>query len=195
LGRKKKVLARLLDGPHGRPVRVAQRLEKPYYPLKSKPHGKAANVWELTTILKERAPLVYLFVVDQIKKPIRNRDPKLQGIIEELKQITGRSRSPSSRERLAYVIERAMEDAWATWGLTHPFSIGDHDAFFRRYVHGHPGAIKVFRQALHQPKPWHRHHVGHEIQWFLGNRGEAARHYQCLIPAPRQIPVMTIIEE
>lgn len=88
-----------------------------------------------------------------------------------------------------------MAGAWDVWGLKPPYSEGEHDSFYRRYVHGHPSAVRVFRSVLRQPQPWHRHHVGHEIKWFLGKPGKAARHYRLLKPKPMRIPFLQIIKE
>ena len=157
------------------------------------PRGKTGAAWEFTTFLKERAPLVYVFIVRELRMSSSERDLKLQKIINEWRQDADRTR-PNSRELTAYIIERAMTGAWKVWGIKPPYSEGDHDAFFRRYIHGHADAIKVFRSALRQPLPWHRHHVGHQIKWFLGKPGEAARHYKLLKPTQR-IPFLQVIRE
>ncbi len=114
-------------------------------------------------------------------------------IIEECKQDDTPQIRPNVRELTAYVIERAMAGAWETWGLNPPSS--DVDSFFRRYIHGHPGAIRPIREALHWPQPWDRHHVGHQIKWFLGERGEAARHYQYDKRKSTRFPVISVVEE
>ena len=181
--------------PGGRPVRITERLENPYYPLKSKPRGKAAKVWELTTFLKERVPLVYAYIVNEKEKMVAERNQQLQRIVEQLKQSVGQRKTRSRRRLTAYVIERAMEGAWEKWGLKPPYSAGNHDAFFRRYVHGHRGAIRDFRTALREPQPWHQHHVGHGLKSFFGAPGEAARHYGLMVPTPCQIAVLRIVEE
>ena len=186
---------KLLPGLRGRPVRITERLEKPYYPLPSKPRGRAAGTWEFTTLLKERAPLVYVYVVDQLRLGTKERETRFQKIVDKWRQRTGRMGRPLSKELTAYTIERAFEGAWEKWAITLPCRTDEVDSFYRRYVHGHPSAIKVFRKCLHEPKPWPRHHVGRELKWFLGKSGDAARHYGVLARTPTPIPILTIREE
>ncbi len=190
MGRKRKILEKLFKNSDGSQVwMIAGYLKKPHRYIFGKhgPRGKTGSAWEFTNFLKERVPLVYLFIVGELKKSSSERDLELQKIINEWRQDAGRTR-PNSRELTAFVFERAMAGAWELWGIKPPYSVGDHDAFFRRYVHGHPDALRVLRSVLREPQPWHRHHVGHEIKWFLGEPGEAARHYELLKPKPIRIP-------
>jgi len=208
VGRKKKVRGKVLEGPRGKHVRVTTHLLKAQqvlarYTRKRPPRGKAADLWPLTSFLKERVPLVYVFIVDELNKSDRERNPDLQRIVEEWREVTSdhlkkssaRHKWPSARQLTPYVIERAMGDTWKTWELKRPYSQQEHDHFFRRYVHGHPKAIRDFREALRQPQPWHRHHVGHEIKWFLGRPGEAARKYNLLKPRSSYATIVSIVEE
>jgi len=199
MGRKKRVHGTLYpkSSPRRRDVRVTTFKVKAKHVFARftrtrQPRGKTGSLWLFTTILKERVPLIYAFVVDELKKPIANRSPDLQGIIGE---VDWPRRIPSARELTAYIIERAMGSAWEAWGLKRPYSEGEHDSFFRRYVHGHPGAIRAFRKAIRLPQPWERHHIGHEIKCFLGNPGEAARQYNLLNPRDSSVTLMRILEE
>ena len=200
MGRKKKVKGTILGtGPIGKPIRVSFESVKgaPYIfrDTKHVPRGHSANVWEFTNVLKERAPLIYVFVVEELKKNIKIRNPDLQKIIGEWKEISSFKRPPTARELTAYIIERAFEGAWENWGLKRPYSAQDHDNFFRRYVHGKPGIIKDYRRALRDPQPWHRHHVGHQIKWFLEKPGKAAKQYDVLKFHPFILSIMIIKEE
>ncbi len=199
MGRKKKVPGKLYPGesPRGKDVRVTTfRVKSKHFLARftrvRQPRGKTGDSWLLTMILKERVPLIYAFLVDELKKPIANRSPHLQRIIGE---VEWPRRIPSARELTAYVIERAMGNAWEAWGLKRPYSEGEHDSFFRRYVHGHPGAIRAFRKAIRMPQPWERNHIGHEINCFLDSPGEAARQYNLLKPRDSWFTVMSILEE
>lgn len=191
MGRPRK--GRYFPGPKGRVLRITKRLEKLYYFRSRKPRGKAARSYEFTELLKERVPFVYVFVVDQVRKAKEEQNPAFQKIVAEWETATGLSK-PSARELTAYVIERAFEGAWDRWGIIPPFRSGECDSLYRRYVHGHPGAIKIFRKVLREPQPWQRHHVGHELKWFLSSSGEAARHYRLLEESPLLIPILTIRE-
>lgn len=121
----------------------------------------------------------------------------MQEIIEEWKREEDppAKRTPSARVLTAYIIERAMAGAWEVWGVKPPHSQAEHDSFFRRYVHGHAGALRAFRAALHEPTPWDRHHVGHELKWFLGEPGGAARHYGFLQRNPEKFCVAILERE
>jgi len=196
VGRKKKARGKLFEGLRGKPIRITRHLVKPQHLVarltrKRPPRGKAADVYELTSFLKERAPLVYVFIVEELKKGTGAQNPQLQRIIAEWNRDVAPYKRPTARELTAYVMERAMGGAWEAWGLKRPQS----DTFYRRYIHGHPGAIRDFRRALRQPRPWHRHHVGHEIKWFLGRPGEAARKYNLLKPRSSYATIVSIVEE
>jgi hypothetical protein len=183
VGRPKK--GRVLPGPNGRVILCKERIEKPYFLVRPQPRGPGAGSWEFTVILKERVPLVYVFVVEELKKVENERNRALQRIINEWQGTTGHSgKRPPSLELTAYIVERAFKGAWERWKIKPPFERSQCDSLFRRYVHGHPGAIRVFRAAIRQPKPWHRHHVGHELRWFLSTPGEASRHYRLLSDSP-----------
>jgi len=210
MGRKKVVRGNILKGLRERPVRLrvffgpktntegciiepGPKLQQ--YLSKHLPRGKAEFVWPVTCILKERVPLVYVFIVDELKKRKESKqDRRLVKILKEWRKEQARV-WPSARELTAYIIERAMHGVWEAWGLKPPYTAQEHDNFYRRYVHGHPGAIRTFREALRIPQPWDRHHVGRELRWFLGPPGKAARHYHLLDPKPLYGPVLQLIEE
>jgi len=197
VGRKKKVRGKAFKGLRGKSARMTpgyRRLHN-YFGTRA-PRGRTGIVWSLTEFLKERVPLVYVFCVEELKKSDQNRNRGLQRILQEWRKDAAPRKRPSTRELTAYIIERAMADAWEVWGIKPPYSEGDHDAFYRRYIHGHADAIKVFRSVLCQSKPWPEHHVGHEIKWFLGKPGKAARHYNFVKLSPTsRVPVLRIIEE
>lgn len=210
MGRKKKVRGTLYPNasPRGKDVRVTTFEVKSQHLLARlgrthQPRGKTGNVWLFTMILKERVPLIYAFVVDELKKPTTNRNPDLQRIIKEWRGVEWPRTRPSARQLTAYIMERAMGHAWEAWGLKRPYTEGDHDAFFRRYIHGHPGAIQAYRKALRMPQPqnkeekalWKKHHIGHEIKCFLGRPGEAARKYNLLKPRLSYATIVSIVEE
>ncbi len=159
---------------------------------KREPRGRTGRAYLFATILKERAPLVYAFVKNELEKDRAARDPRLAPIIQEwrAKRLNPQSqkRLPSRRELAAFIIERAFEGAWEVWGVRPPHSSAQLNSFFRRYIHGHPKAILGFRRAL-EMAPWEMHHVGYEMKWFLGAPGEAARHYNLLSPGPLDSPL------
>lgn len=196
MGRKKKVRGTLFVDSEGRRVRITAgyvRADRLLY--RHAPRGKTGASWELTTFLKEFAPLVYVFLVNELKKSDRDWIPNFRRIIEEWKQDATPRTKPTARELTAYIIERAMDGAWEVWKLNRPYSKGEHDSFYRRYVHGHRGAIRAYREALHMSQPWPRNHVGHQIKFFLGNRGEAACHYGFLARKSTRFAVITVEEE
>jgi hypothetical protein len=197
VGRPKKVRGRLFEGLRGEKVRVVEGWSK-WAPFVGKaPRGKTGHAWDFTSFLKERVPLVYAFTVDELGRSVITRNPALQEIIEKWRREEDppARRTPSARVLTAYIVERAMAEAWEVWGVKRPYSQADHDAFFRRYVHGHPGALHTFRTALRQPTPWDRHHVGHELKWFLGKPGEAARHYGFLERRAKRFCVVILERE
>lgn len=160
--------------------------------------GKTGRAWRMTAFLKERAPLVYAFIVDELRKGRKSPkklDRDLQQIIQEWKVQWEMRRKPWALEITAYVIERALGDAWEVWGLKRPYRPERLGTFFRRYVHGHPGAIRVYREALRMPKPWERGHVGHVVKAFLGPPGEVARRYDLLDTKQMQVAIVKIEEE
>jgi hypothetical protein len=190
MGRKKKPQGCVLLGPHGRPIRFNARIDKGPYPSflhQKQPRGRTVKTWLFTNLLKERAPLVYVFVVNEVNRGWDRIDPKLQRIMDEGFEKQDLPRKPSARELTAYLIERAFQGAWAAWNIEPPYRQGLDKArsFIRRYVHGHPEAIRDFRLALSLPKPWDRFHVGHDLKYFLGQPGAAAKYYNML--EPRQL--------
>ncbi len=197
MGRKKKVRGRVIKVPAGKPARVTPGYRRLHHYFGTRaPRGRTGIVWSLTEFLKERVPLVYVFCVEELRKSDQDRNPDLQRILQEWRKEAAPRKRPPARELTAYVIERAMAGAWEVWRTKPPYSEGDHDVFYRHYVHGHPEAIKDFRAVLCQPKPWPQHHVGHELSWFLGKAGEAARHYNFLKLKPTtRVPVLRIVEE
>ena len=108
MGRKRKVRGKLLRGKDGGEVRVISGyLKSPHQYIFGKrgPRGKTGAAWEFTTFLKERAPLLYVFIVGELRKSSSERDPKLEKIIKEWRQDAAQTR-PNSRELTAYVFER-----------------------------------------------------------------------------------------
>jgi len=198
MGRRKKLTGNIFEGlREGQRLRITCCLKKWHHVFLGKraPRGQTGKTYRFTSFLKERVPLVYVFIVDELKKKDESKqDRRLVKILKEWKREQARER-PSARELTAYIIERAMRGAWEAWGLKPPYSAQEHDNFYRRYVHGHEGAIRTFRQALRMPKPWEYHHVGRELRWFLGPPGKAARHYNLLEPKSLDVPVVTITEE
>ena len=64
-----------------------------------------------------------------------------------------------------------MDGAWKVWGIKPPFTNGDAGSFMRRYVHGHPGALRDFREILQEPQPWPTYHRGHWLKYSSGPEG------------------------
>jgi hypothetical protein len=181
MGRKKKSQGSVFVEPDGRRVRLTEqsvRLERFLY--QNAPRGKTGATWSFTTFLKRISPLIYVFIVKELKKSLSERNPKLQRVIEEWEVNATRPTRPTARELTAYVIERGMDGAWEIWEVKRPYSEAEPDSFYRRYIQGHAGAIRDFREALNMPQPWPDDHAGHAINWFLGGRGDAARNYQFL---------------
>lgn len=197
MGRKKKTPGRVLRGPRGGLVRFNTRIEKGPYPSflhQKQPRGKTAKAWWFTNLLKERAPLVYVFVVNELKRPRDQKDERLQAIIDEGAANVDLPNPPSARELAAYLIERGFHGAWDAWGVEPTYRQGVDKArsFMRRYVHGHADAIKNFREALNQVKPWDRSHVGHDLKYFLKEPGAAAKFYNVLEPFVFKLAVREI---
>jgi hypothetical protein len=196
MGRKRKVHGRLYEGPRGKPVRMAVSETKWPPFIGPAPRGKTGKAHPLTTNLKENSPFVYAFVVEQFRRPARQFDPMIQPILEEYRRVAGtRRQRPSAREFTAFVMERAMDGAWKVWGIKPPFTEGDPDNFFRRYVHGHRHALRDYRKVLREPQPWPSHHRGHWLKHFFGCRGEAAREFNLLTADQPQWTVVTLFEE
>lgn len=197
MGRKRKVYGKLYEGesPRGKNVRLAMFKEKYEHLVKPSPRGKTGKAFLFTKVLKEHSPFVYAFIAEQLKRPERERDPMVQPVIREWKQVSRSHRRPSAREFTAFVIERAMEGAWQVWAIKPPYTEGDHDSFLRRYVHGHPKALRDYRKVLQEPQPWPRDHRGHWLKYFFGARGEAAREFRLLTTEQEPWTVITLFEE
>ena len=197
MGRKKKIRGKVFENADGTRVRVNKGSISVHHLFQTKaPRGKTGKSWELTTFLKERVPLVYVFVVEELRQSESHRNPVLQKFIKEWDGYVPPSRTvPNAIDLTAYIIERAMGVAWQLWGLKPPYNGGNLNSFYRRYVRGTPPAIRDFREALRMPQPWSENHVGHELKWFLGEPGEAARHYKFDKHKETRVAVVSITEE
>lgn len=195
-GRPRKVYGQLYEGPRGKPVRLATFKVKREHLVKPTPRGKTGKAFVFTSVLKELSPLVYAFIVDQLSRPERKRDPMVQPIIAEYRRVSSlRHQRPSSREFGAFVIERAMNDAWPIWGIKPPYSEGEVDSFLRRYVHGHHRALRDYRKALQLPERGPQGHIGDWLKYFFGRRGEAAREFKLLTTEQEPFTLVTLFEE
>jgi hypothetical protein len=153
-------------------------------------------VYRFTVTLKELSPFVYAFVVDQLRKPPRQRDRMVQPILAEFRQVShNRPPRPIAKEFAAFVIERALDGAWRVWRVKPPFSEGDADSFLRRYVRGHSHALRDYRKALQEPQPWPPGHRGHWLKYFFGTPGEAAREFKLLTTNQTPWTIVTLFEE
>jgi hypothetical protein len=166
-----------------------------YFLGKKDPRGATGGGHLFVMILKERAPLVYAFILREFdtEEDWTKHDPRLNPILEEWRsrrlKATSKKRRPSCRELAAFIIERAFAGAWEVWGIRPPHSAAQLNSFFRRYVHGHRGALQDFKRALKAGPPWPSHHVGHELRCFLGAPGGAAHRYGLLAPKPLDRPL------
>jgi hypothetical protein len=188
--------------PPGNPARFTVRYAAfdvkwpPFAFLHPAPRGRTGRTYHFTVTLKELSPMVYAFVVEQLGRAQRDREPMVQPVIEEWRQASGsRRQRPASREFTAFVVERAMDGAWRVWGVEPPYSGGDVDSFYRRYVHGHRHALRDYGKALREPRPWPPFHRGHWLNYFFGARGEAAREFNLLTTKQEPWRVITIFEE
>ncbi len=197
VGRQKKLHGKLFVNLEGRRVRIkAGYVPASHVFTRHAPRGKTGAAWDLASVLKERAPLIYVFIVNELRKPHSERNPTLQNIIEEWKEDNAqRKLPPNAREMTAYVLERAFDGAWEVWELKRPYNDGEPESFYRRYVQGHPGAIRDYREALRMPQPWPQNHVGREVLLFLGQKGDAARHYGFLTRESKRARVVIIEDE
>ena len=193
-GRPKKGTLSL--GPEGKILRVKEHYVPAHAIENPGLRGKAAKAWDFICILKERAPLIYVFLVKELPKSPNDQDTQLQRLLMEYRKESPSHKKVSIRNVLAFIVERAFDGLWEKYDLTPPYSVGDHDAFYRRYVYGHQGAIQAYRRILDQPKPWPREHVGHDLKFYLGNRGDAVHlRYPHLLEANEPWCVLDIVEE
>ena len=199
MGRKRKVHGHLYEGksPRGKSVRMAVTQTNWARVVKHPaPRGKTGRPFVFVSVLKELAPFVYAFTVDQLKRPAKNRDPMVQPILAEYERASVSSRGrPQAKEFAAFVIERAMKGAWKVWKIQPPYTGGDVDNFLRRYVHGQPGALRDYRKTLQCPQPWPREHKGHWLKYFFGPPGQAARGFGFLTTKEVPVTVFTLFEE
>jgi hypothetical protein len=193
-GRPKKGILSL--GPEGKILRVKEHYVPAHAIENPGLRGKAAKAWDFICILKERAPLVYVYLLDELSKPARSRELRLQIIEQEFqREYPSRFKVPPKR-LLTYIMERAFHGMWEKYGITAPYSGGKHEAFYTGYVYGHAGAIQAYRKILREPKPWPREHVGHDLRFYLGNRGDAVHlRYPQLLEANEPWCVLDIVEE
>jgi len=138
---------------------------------------------------------VYAFIVDEMKKREPKRHQGIRLVISEWRKVSGSHKRPPSRELAAFVLERAMKGAWEVWGVKPPYSEGEVDSFYRRYVQGHKRALRDFRKALKEPQPWPPNHRGHWLKYFFGPRGKAAREFDLLTTEQTPWTVIGILEE
>ena len=78
MGRKRKVVGRLFEGPGGKRVRYASfdaKWPPSFLGVGPAPRGKTGEPYPFTVSLKEHSPMVYAFVVSQLRKPQPERDP------------------------------------------------------------------------------------------------------------------------
>jgi hypothetical protein len=197
MGRKRKLPGTVHKGLHGGSVRLAKSTAKFEHIVKPSPRGKTGKAFLFTSVLKERAPIVYALVVDHFKRPEKSRVQSVEDIVKEYRQTSGVRRGrPSAREVAAFVIERAMDGAWKVWGLKPPYSAGEADSFWRRYVLGHPGALRDYQKLLRAPMPWPPDHIGHDVlNDFFGPRGQAAHAYNLLTMEQEPFTVIILSDE
>jgi hypothetical protein len=195
MGRKRKVYGKLYEGPHGKSVRLA--ISHTRFPpfLRPAPRGKTGSAHAFTAVLKEVAPFVYAFISAELRNPEPKRHAGLKRVIAEWKHASGLRGRPPSRELAAFSIERALRGAWKVWGIKPPFSEGEADSFWRRYVLGHRGALRDFQKALREPQPWPREHRGHWLKYFFGSPGMAATEFNLLTKQQKPWTVITLFEE
>ncbi|MGC3975378.1 MAG: hypothetical protein QM771_13515 [Nitrospira sp.] len=192
-GRPKKEV--LTQGEDGKILRIREYKIPAHAVENSHLRGKAAKAWDFINVLKERTPLVYVFLVAELRKPLRMRDSRLQIIMQEHQREHPSRRKVSTRKLLAYIMERAFDGIWEKSGITAPYSKGSHEAFYTCYVYGHRGAKQAYQRILNEPKPWPDEHVGHDLKYFLGKRGEAAQvRYPDLLAGPQPWHVLEIEE-
>ena len=194
-GRPRKVIGTPVDLPGNRPGRrttFKAPLERVVPALlgSAAPRGATGKALPFTQLLKERAPLVYAFIEAELGKRPGDPDRRLAGIIGEWKRTSGGGRANASA-LTAFVVERAFGDAWGVWGVKRL----DQEGFLRRYVYGQAGALKTYRALLCDPQPWPRFHVGHDLDHFLGARGDAARAYNVTTRTPIMVTVVSILTE
>src|SRR4030095_8117531 len=146
MGRKRKEIGKVYKSASGKRVRLTS-IEAKWPPFLARaPRRTTGSAYPFTVSLKEHSPMVYAFVVSQLRKSGPDRDPMIGPILTEYQKASGDRRAhPASSECTAFVIERAMDGAWKVWGLTPPFSGGEAGSFMRRYVNGHPKALRDFR--------------------------------------------------
>ena len=185
MGRKRKVYGKRYGVPGQKPVRLAigrttETNVRRFLGLPT-PRGKTGKASRFTDALKEFAPLVYAFLVEEFKKPPPERSEMIMPIVKEWQTGSGsRRQRPPSRDLAAFVIERALGAAWEVWGIKRPFSAGDPEEFRRWYVHGHPGALRQFTKLLREiPGPPERG-CWVWLPYFFGSRGDAAREFNLL---------------
>jgi hypothetical protein len=195
MGRKRKLHGKLYEGPRGKPVRLT--ISKAKFPpfIQKVPRGKTGSAYVFTKCLKEFAPFVYAFIVDELRKSEADRRPDLRRVIAEWRKASGSHRRPEARGLSAFAIERALDGAWQIWGIRPPFSEGEVDSFWRRYVLGHQKALRDFRTALREPRPWTPEHRGHWLKYFFGAPGTVAREFKLLRRQQEDWTIITPFEE
>ncbi len=172
------------------------------------PRADTGKAWPFTSHLKERVPLIYALLVQELRQPDIDRDPRIRHLIHLWQRLTRQQKRPRAIELTALAIQRAYRGAWEAYGSTIPrseisrrrsvddakgISKGPRASFYRRYVQGHRQAVATYRQSLQDPRPWHRHHIGHEAYAILERPGSATRTFRLLPPKGfSTIPIMSL---
>jgi hypothetical protein len=195
MGRKRKTLGTLYEDTDGKRVRLNITRAK-FPPFIGKlPRGKTGAAYQFTTCLREFAPFVYAYVLDELKRPEPGRHISFQKVSKEWQRASGSTRRPSARALASFAVERALDGAWQVWGIKPPFSGSEEDSFWRRYVLGHPKALPDYRRILREPKPWPPEHRGHWLKFFFGTRGEAAREFNFLKLQQPEWTIISMLDE
>lgn len=196
-------------------VRIQERIE----PLakwaarrvgRKAPRGDTGEAWPFSNHLKERVPLIYALSVQELRRLDADRDPRVRHLIRLWQRLTRQQKRPQAIELTALAIQRAYRGTWDAYGIARPLSefsphsgVSDQGiskgplaSFYRRYVQGHRGAVATYRSTLQEPRPWHRHHIGHEAYEILERPGAATRKYRLLPPKDfSRVPIVSLIRE
>jgi hypothetical protein len=196
MGRKRKVVGERYEGLDGRAIRMVVKRVKWEHLRKPSPRGKTGRVVRFTIVLKELCPMVYAFIVDQLRRPEREWDAMITSVVKEYRKESGTNRRrPSSLDFSAFVLERALKGAWQEWGVKPPYTEADFDSFLRRYVRGHRGALRDFRKILREPQPWPPNHRGQWLKYFFAAPGDAAREFKLLTTKQPLATIFTVFYE
>jgi len=171
------------------------------------PRADTGKAWPFTSHLKERVPLIYALLVQELRQPDTDRDPRIRHLIHLWQRLTRQQKRPQAIGLTALAIQRAYRGAWEAYGITKPLSeslrrsgVADQGiskgplaSFYRRYVQGHRQGVATYRRALQDPRPWHRHHIGYEAYEILERPGSATRTFRLLPPKGfSTIPILSL---